>query len=83
MAKFAKLLENEAGEQLLVCVKNTADGTKDACNGVEFTFEQEEAFVSVTVSPMSYEAAIDFVETFTQEKAEEILIDPLNYFTNL
>lgn len=84
MAKFAKLLENQAGDQLLICVKNTDNGTKETgTNGVEFTFEQESAFVSVTVSPMTYEKALEYVENFTQEKAEEILVDPFHYFTNL
>lgn len=85
MAKFAKLFENDKGEQLLLKIKNVDDEQEEkkeeVAYGVTFTFEQEEASVDVTISPMAYEKACNLVNNFTQEEADKILVDPFEYFT--
>jgi len=66
MAKFAKLFENEHGEQLLLCVKKVDNDEEENKHGVNFTFEIEEATVDVCISPMTYEKALEFVTDFAQ-----------------
>lgn len=83
MSKFAKLMENEAGQQLLICVVNSDESTnRNENKAIEFTFEDDDAYISVKISSMSYEDALQYIEDFTQDEADEILNDSYSYFLN-
>lgn len=78
MAKFAKLLENKAGEQLLVTVIGTDN---EGEFGVNHTLEKDDCIIDIKITPLSEQQAYLYVNGFQQETAEEILEDPIKFFS--
>lgn len=79
--KFAKLFENDRGEILLLHVKEfKSEGFNRY--GVELNFDKDERFTTVKLEKMTLKQSYDYVEEFTQENANNLLNEPLNYFLN-
>ncbi len=86
MNKFAKIFEDTDGNQLLLQVVSSdkeLENSNDSAAGFKYTFEQEGAFVNITIDPMTYDHAEAMLEAFDKVKADKILEEGIEYFTKL
>ena len=82
MAKFARIIEDEKGEQLLLQVKPSEDHNGMA--DLVYTFQIDEGSItSLTMGGLDYTAAELALAEYPEEKGLNILANPLDFFNKL
>ena len=81
MAKFARIIENDKGEQLLLKLQPSEEH-EDLADMV-YTFEAEGAIMNLTLGGLDWDKAEESLIDYPEEKGLKILADPMDFFNKL
>lgn len=76
MTKFCKIIENEAGEQLLLRL-----GPSDEGDGADiiFVFKIDGAIAEITFGGIDWDKAEEMLDKYAKEDGMKILDDPMRF----